>query len=150
VKTRSHASLDHILAGSKSTSFRRLNAHLFAGAAVGGPSGSVGQSDAVRIGGNSNCGTETSPARVGKSRSRGARSARGPVLRICLVVFRRGGHEIDDDNMRSGAKFLRDAIAGWFGLDDSERTIAWEYAQAQTRGRPGVAVKIELIPPTGR
>ena len=82
---------------------------------------------------------------MGARRRRGARSPAGPVLRVSLVVFRRCGHELDDDNLRSGAKFLRDAIAGWFGLDDSERTIAWEYAQAPTRGSPGVAVKIEFI-----
>ena len=69
----------------------------------------------------------------------------GPVLRVHLIAFRRPGRELDDDTLRGGLKLLRDAIADWFGLDDSQRVIAWEYSQAETRGRAGVGVLITKV-----
>lgn len=62
------------------------------------------------------------------------------------MSFRRPGRPLDDDNLRAGCKAVRDAIAAWFGLDDGERWIVWDYSQLETRGRVGLAVKIEAIP----
>lgn len=40
-------------------------------------------------------------------------------------------------------KPLVDEIAAWLGLDDADPKILWQYAQAETRGEQGTAVKIE-------
>ena len=64
-------------------------------------------------------------------------------LSITLVNFRH--RELDRDNLIGGCKPLRDAIALWLGMDDSEKFIDWNYAQVQTRGEQGVAVKIEVV-----
>lgn len=71
------------------------------------------------------------------------RVARGnaPVLRVHLI--RIGARMLDDDNLISGYKPLRDAIASRFGLDDNQRTIEWRYGQCQ--GDQGTIVMMELI-----
>ena len=66
-----------------------------------------------------------------------------PVVRVTLISFRR--RELDDDNLVGGFKPMRDAIARWLGLDDSQRIIDWQYGQIETKGRTGTAVKIEQI-----
>lgn len=63
-------------------------------------------------------------------------------LRVVLVVHRRR-LVTDRDNLIGGCKHIRDVIARSFGIDDAERFIDWEYHQIKTRGRQGVAVKIE-------
>jgi hypothetical protein len=69
--------------------------------------------------------------------------ARDPVLRVTLIRFCHRPY--DSDNLAGGFKPLRDAIAAWLGLDDSDRIIAWEYGQHQTAGREGTAVRIEKL-----
>lgn len=67
----------------------------------------------------------------------------GPVVRVTLVNFRR--RLLDGDNLAGGFKPLRDAIARWLGLDDSDKIIEWEYGQQLTQGQQGTAVRIERI-----
>ena len=52
---------------------------------------------------------------------------------------------LDDDNLRSALKFVRDAVAKHLRVDDGDiERIVWEYAQAKAkRGEPGVYVEIE-------
>lgn len=141
---RRDVSIESILTGSQSKSFRALNAHLFP--PMGGLPDAVAQPDAVRVGRGTHRSPEEGAAGVAqRGRRRGAGTRGRPVLRVHLVAFRRLGRELDDDNLRGGLKFLRDAIADWLELDDGERTIAWEYTQASTRGREGVAVRFEII-----
>ena len=66
-----------------------------------------------------------------------------PVLRITIIRFCH--REFDSDNLAGGYKPLRDAIAAWLGLDDSDRVISWEYGQFLTRGIEGTAVRIERL-----
>lgn len=67
----------------------------------------------------------------------------GPTLRIAIVGF---SHRIkDDDNFTGGTKPLRDSIAEWLGMSDSQKNIQWNYSQCQTSGAEGVVVKIEKI-----
>lgn len=69
----------------------------------------------------------------------------GPVLRVALIGFR--VRILDDDNFRGGCKPVRDAIAEWLGMSDSDKNIQWSYAQCQTSGEEGLAVKIEQTTP---
>lgn len=142
---RRDASIASVLAGCNAAT-RRLNAHLFAGAAVGGHAGQVGKSSPVLVGGSEDLGAQEGASRLGKrGRARRHRPPGGPFLRVRFVAFHRPGRELDGDNLRGGIKLLRDAVADWFGLDDSERCIEWEYSQSETRGREGVAVCIESL-----
>lgn len=64
-------------------------------------------------------------------------------VRVCLVaaVPRR----LDSDNLATAMKALQDAIASFLGIDDGdEDRIRWEYGQIETRGTPGVIVKLEM------
>lgn len=141
------------IAGRGSESFRRLNVHVLGTAAhsLGGLPTSVPESDPVDAHEGAHGGKKGSKARVGGSHrardcdGQGRSAGGGPRLRVHLIAFRRPGRELDDDNLRGGCKHLRDTIADYFGLDDTERCIAWEYSQCETRGREGVGVKIEQM-----
>lgn len=63
---------------------------------------------------------------------------------VSLVCCRR--RLLDDDNLSGGCKALRDAIAASLGIDDGDKRIRFEYHQVITTGRPGVIVKIEVLP----
>lgn len=149
---RREASLATILAGSKSASFRRLNAGLFAPDAVGKLRDSVAQQARLNAAGGANTGEGEGKAGVGIGNRGSGRGGAGngngghPGVRVRLVSFRKPGRALDDDNLRGGCKTLRDSVAAWLGLDDAEQFIAWEYAQCETRGRRGTAVIIEIIP----
>lgn len=52
---------------------------------------------------------------------------------------------LDDDNAVASLKPLRDAVARTIGLDDGDKRIRFQYAQAQTSGRKGVSVVIEHL-----
>jgi len=85
---------------------------------------------------------ERKGAPQGPGRGRVARG--GPVLRVALISCRRR-IVTDGDNFRTGYKELRDCIARWFGLDDEDGTIVWEYGQHETRGRQETIVRIETL-----
>lgn len=53
--------------------------------------------------------------------------------------------EIDEDNLVSGAKPLRDSVAASLGVDDRDRRIKWEYRQCIGEGPEGTLVKINTI-----
>jgi hypothetical protein len=57
------------------------------------------------------------------------------------------GRELDSDNLQGSLKPLRDAIAAELGLDDGDKRIRWQYGQIESRGQPGVIVKIETPNP---
>jgi len=116
-----------------SESVRRLNPHLWPRTGLGGlqaqePEPKPGTA-LERI---------ASPA---KSRRRRVAGYGGPVARVILVAHVH--RALDGDNLAGGCKPLRDAIASWLGVDDDDGTIAWEYGQVETRGREGIAVRIE-------
>lgn len=59
-----------------------------------------------------------------------------------IVTWTHIGPEMDDDNLRSALKGLRDHLAEWLGLpNDRDPRVEWRYDQR--RGRPGVEVRIE-------
>jgi hypothetical protein len=58
-----------------------------------------------------------------------------------VVTFMHVGPELDDDNIRSAFKGLRDQVAEWAGIDDKDKRIEWVYDQHA--GEPGVEIRIE-------
>lgn len=66
-----------------------------------------------------------------------------------VTLTRIGSRLLDDDNLRSALKAVRDAVAGWLGLDDGPRSpITWSYRQETTRSPLwGVRIEIEEVSP---
>lgn len=76
-------------------------------------------------------------ARARRSRAhRGAASAIGvlPALPVVVTLSRIAPRQLDDDNLRTAFKALRDGIAARYGIPDNDPRIRWEYGQE--RGRP--------------
>jgi len=69
----------------------------------------------------------------------------GPVLRVALVSLRRRLVTDATDNLPTGFKGLRDAVAASLGVDDADSRVAWEYRQVQTSGREGTVVVAEWL-----
>lgn len=50
---------------------------------------------------------------------------------------------LDDDNLRSALKAVRDGVADALGVDDRDPRVRWEYRQERApRGRWSVAVRV--------
>jgi hypothetical protein len=64
--------------------------------------------------------------------------------RLCLHVTltRVGPRELDDDNLASAFKAVRDEVADFVGLDDGSKRFTWAYAQQ--RGLYGIRIKLEV------
>lgn len=63
----------------------------------------------------------------------------------CVVQFTRVSRGImDDDNLPSSIKHLRDEIAKWLGVDDRHRHIV-RYEYDQRRGAPP-CIEVEIVP----
>lgn len=66
------------------------------------------------------------------------------VLHITLI--RCGSRILDDDNLASSYKGLRDSISKTLKIDDADKRIEWRYAQLEgVRGRFGTVVKFDLL-----
>lgn len=114
-----------------SDSFKRRNPHLFG---MGGVQPEVRQPKAVLP-------LVEKPPGHKPRRSRMATSR--PRIRVGLVNFRR--RLLDSDNLITGYKAFRDAIARSLGVDDKDSVIEWEYSQILTRGKQGTIVRIEKM-----
>ena len=109
---------------SRSESFKKLNPHL----ALAGLQNPIAQSKPAR------------PLVEQKKASHG--SGAGPRYRVAIISLRK--RILDDDNLRGGAKQLRDLIAARLGIDDAEKFVEWEYGQVKSDGE-GTIVKIERL-----
>jgi hypothetical protein len=56
-----------------------------------------------------------------------ARPVHGGQIYIDLV--RIAPRKLDDDNLVSGFKAVRDGVADWLGIDDGSPRLAWRYKQ---------------------
>lgn len=69
----------------------------------------------------------------------------------CVVTLVRiAPRELDDDNLRSAFKALRDGIADRLGVKDNDPRVRWEYGQE--RGKPkqyAARVTIEALAAVG-
>lgn len=52
-----------------------------------------------------------------------------PLLPLVITITRVGGRKLDDDNLISGCKALRDGIADWLFIDDGSDKLTWRYEQ---------------------
>lgn len=75
-----------------------------------------------------------------KARSRSERSV---AVRVTLI--RCGSKLLDDDNLLSSFKGIRDSVAWSLGIEDNDFRVRWEYGQLETKGRCGCIVKIEQV-----
>lgn len=63
-----------------------------------------------------------------------------PPPPLLITITRIGPRKLDDDNLASACKYVRDQIAAAVGLDDGSDQFTWRYKQ-QT-GKYGVEVEI--------
>lgn len=70
--------------------------------------------------------------------------ANGSLSGMTITITRIAPRALDDDNLRAGAKSIRDGITDALGLkDDRDARLRWEYEQA--RGKPNqYAVRISV------
>lgn len=75
---------------------------------------------------------------------RTARALVKPHSLPCVVTLTRmSPGTLDDDNLRSAAKFCRDGIADALGVDDNDPRVEWRYEQEKvSRGTYGVRVEV--------
>lgn len=66
-------------------------------------------------------------------------------LVLCVKIISIRNREADSDNIISGAKPLRDAIAKSLGVDDHDKHIRWEYEVITTAGGTGTQVVISRL-----
>lgn len=66
---------------------------------------------------------------------------REPIVRLTRLMGPRG-RMLDDDNLRSALKSVRDAVAEWLRADDADERITWVYAQPERAAQWGVRVEV--------
>lgn len=127
--------------GSASEAFRRLNPKLF-GAAMGAV-----RRDKQELQQDEGKALERDEKARGRTKGRrGNRVSKPehlPSVRVTIIAHTL--RQIDYDNLGPATKALRDYIASYLGLDDSEREIDWQYGNVTTRGERGITVKLETI-----
>lgn len=50
-----------------------------------------------------------------------------------ITLTRVAPRKLDDDNLSSGFKAVRDGVADWLGIDDGSPRICWQYAQEKSK-----------------
>lgn len=63
-----------------------------------------------------------------------------PAVPVVVTITRIGPRKLDDDNLASACKYVRDAIASKIGIDDGSDEYTWVYKQCT--GKYGVDVEI--------
>lgn len=76
-------------------------------------------------------------------------SIKRPALPCSVLLTRVSWSSgLDDDNLASALKSVRDEIAAWLGVDDRDRaTVRYRYAQRRSSGPKQDAVMIEFGEP---
>lgn len=61
-----------------------------------------------------------------------------------ITLTRIAPRKLDDDNLASGFKAVRDGVADWLGIDDGSPRIRWQYAQQRgAAGHYSAAVQVQ-------
>lgn len=67
----------------------------------------------------------------------------GEAEQFTITLTRVAPRKLDDDNLASGFKAVRDGVADWLGIDDGSPRIQWRYGQE--KGKPGeYAARVEV------
>jgi hypothetical protein len=61
-----------------------------------------------------------------------------------VTLIRVAPRRLDDDNLASAFKAVRDEVAKHIGIDDGDQRVAWRYAQA--KGKACVFIDFEVLP----
>ena len=86
------------------------------------------------------------------TRAKRTKTARRTAAALCpaasvpcvVTMTRHSAGTLDDDNLRSALKAVRDGIADRLGVDDADSRVEWKYEQAACkRGEYAVHVRIE-------
>lgn len=58
-----------------------------------------------------------------------------PAPPLVVTITRVAPRELDDDNLTGAAKYVRDGVADWLGVDDrtSRSGVTWRYDQRKGR-----------------
>ena len=56
-----------------------------------------------------------------------------PSLPCVVRLTRSGGRHLDDDNLRSALKAVRDEVAKWLNINDGGTLVKWEYAERKAK-----------------
>lgn len=68
-----------------------------------------------------------------------------PTLPVVVTFTRVAPRQLDDDNLRSGFKAIRDGVADWLGVDDRHPGVEWRYEQAREgAGEYAVRIRVEV------
>ena len=92
---------------------------------------------------NVRCHWSTRARRVKKHRMAALEIQKGDYLPCIVTITRIAPRPLDDDNLASGCKALRDGIADRLGVKDNDPRVTWRYAQ-QRRGRGEYAAIVEI------
>lgn len=65
-----------------------------------------------------------------------------PTLPAKITLTRWGPRKLDDDNLASAFKYVRDQVAKQFGVDDGDESYTWVYRQ-QTCKDYWIEIEIE-------
>jgi crossover junction endodeoxyribonuclease RusA len=52
---------------------------------------------------------------------------------VCVRFTRHGKRTLDDDNLPTAFKHIRDGVADAIGIDDGSARYTWEYAQVKSK-----------------
>jgi hypothetical protein len=69
-----------------------------------------------------------------------------PLLEV--KITRKGPGTLDDDNLRSSLKAIRDGLADWLRVDDRSPLVRWEYGQERAR-EWSITVEVRPMLPGG-
>ncbi len=78
-------------------------------------------------------------------------ASRPPALPVVVTLTRVAPRRLDDDNLRSGFKAVRDGVADWLGCDDCDPGVEWRYEDVRGAVREyGVRITVEAGGGPGR
>ncbi len=67
-----------------------------------------------------------------------------PGLPAVVTMTRCAPHELDDDNLASSFKSIRDGVADWLGINDRDQRVTWRVEQRKCkRVEAGTVIRIE-------
>jgi hypothetical protein len=62
---------------------------------------------------------------------------------VCVRFTRHGKRTLDDDNLPTAFKHIRDGVADAIGIDDGSARYTWEYAQVKSKEYK-IEIEIEI------
>lgn len=70
--------------------------------------------------------------------------AHAPKFPVVVTLTRIAPRALDDDNLASAAKAIRDGVADALGVKDNNPAVRWQYVQRKGKPREyGVEIRIE-------